>query len=671
MQPNVADSEVDDSKRMQPNTQAAAQALRILIVEDSEDDVALLLRELRKGGYQPEYRCVCTADSMRAALANGKWDIIVSDWSMPHFTGLDAFRIVRESKIDVPFIIVSGTIGEEVAVEALRAGVQDFMTKGKFLRLVPAIERELREHRERCRRRDAEERLERRGQEIAESEQLLRLVIESVPDGVAVVDGEGEFVVWNRAAENLIALTSNSTSAAPGNRHGVFAVDRVTAHEVPREMLLRTVRGEEIERQEVYVRHAGAPEGSFLTVHTRLLRDVAGKVRGAVGVFRDVSRERAANEQLLISDRMASIGMLAAGVAHEINNPLAAVMANLELVQRQLGSPTNIAAAGTEIAEMLADARVAAERVRQIVRDLKIFARHEDERPGAVEINAVLDSAIRMAWNEIRHRAQLIKDFGPAAIVKGTESRLGQVFLNLIINAAQAIPEGKIEENLIRVGSRVDKSGQVVVEVSDSGSGISVQALSQLFRPFFTTKPVGVGTGLGLAICHRIVSGLGGEIQLQSELGKGTTVRVLLAPATAAEAALGPDPATTANTRRRGHILVVDDEPSMGSAIVRLLRSEHHVRVVDRAVNALRFIAEGERFDVILCDLMMPQMTGMDLYAVLASEYPDQAERMIFMTGGAFTPAARSFLDDIGNQVLDKPFDREQLRALINSRVTN
>jgi CheY-like chemotaxis protein len=380
-------------------------------------------------------------------------------------------------------------------------------------------------------------------------------------------------------------------------------------------------------------------------------------------------------EQLLISDRMASVGTLAAGVAHEINNPLAAICANIELAGDALGTlarePGRPELAGRldEIMDELRDARDAAERVRHIIRDLRIFSRAPDEeRRGPVDVRQVLESSVRMAWNEIRHRAKLIKEYGDVPPVDANEARLGQVFLNLVVNAAQAIPEGDAAHNAVRVTTKVD-GDRVVIEVRDTGAGIAPEHLPRIFDAFFTTKPLGVGTGLGLSICHRIVQGLGGEIHIDSALGRGTTVRVSLPPASDDTAEVAEPPAQPVVAARRGRVLIVDDELSFAKAVARHLRLEHDVELTGSAGEALRRVREGERFDVILCDLMMPQMTGMELHAELARVAPELAGRMVFVTGGAFTPGARAFLDNIPNQRLEKPFDAQQLRAVLNDRM--
>jgi len=243
------------------------------------------------------------------------------------------------------------------------------------------------------------------------------------------------------------------------------------------------------------------------------------------------------------------------------------------------------------------------------------------------------------------------------------------VFLNLIVNAAQAIQEGQVERNRIQLSTRLD-GRKVIVEVTDTGSGMPPEVLRKLFTPFFTTKPVGTGTGLGLSICHRIVTGMGGQIAVESQLGQGTTFRVTLPVADLERSAPSrPVAPRLPDATRRGRILIVDDEAFVAKALGRTLSREHDVTLISRAAEALARIGGGERFDIILCDLMMPEMTGMDLYAELAGSTPEQAERMIFMTGGAFTPTARAFLDRVPNQRIEKPFDAQHLAVLIHDRL--
>ncbi len=252
-----------------------------------------------------------------------------------------------------------------------------------------------------------------------------------------------------------------------------------------------------------------------------------------VTVARDFTERKRMQAQLMLSDRMAAMGTLAAGIAHELNNPLAYVLANLDYVTAGL-APRSTAYAEDELTEwrqVLLEAREGAERMRQLVRQLKAFSRVDEEHEERVELHPVLDSVALMAAKEVRSRARLVKEYGAPLAVRGNEGKLFQVFLNLVINAAQSIPEGRREEHMVRLVTRSDARGRVVVEVHDTGCGIKPEHLGRLFEPFFTTKPTGVGTGLGLSICHTIIRALGGDILVDSTPGQGTVFRVVLPPA--------------------------------------------------------------------------------------------------------------------------------------------
>jgi CheY-like chemotaxis protein len=265
-------------------------------------------------------------------------------------------------------------------------------------------------------------------------------------------------------------------------------------------------------------------------------------------------------------------------------------------------------------------------------------------------------------------RARLVRDYEEVPTIAANEARLGQVFLNLIINATQALPEGRAEENEIRLVTRSGKDRTIVVEVHDTGSGIAPEALGHIFEPFFTTKAFGVGTGLGLSICHGIVAAMGGRITVTTEVGKGSCFRVELPTASDAPGRGRSEPPPP-SAPRRGRVLIVDDEPRMCATLEELLSNEHDVVALTSARDAHDRITAGERFDVIVSDLMMPDLSGMDLYAELSRIAPEQAGRMIFLTGGAFTQRARDFVAEVKNTFLDKPFDVATLRALIRARL--
>lgn len=403
------------------------------------------------------------------------------------------------------------------------------------------------------------------------------------------------------------------------------------------------------------------------------IRDVIirfGDAPAVLTVVRDLTGVKQMQERLIVSDRMASMGTLAAGVAHEINNPLTAVVGHLDLLDAELNTNGCHSDDGERrvqhaLRDALPDMREAVVRVRDIVRDLNLFSRAHPSPTGAVDVRKVVESSLRMAANEIRHRARLERDFSDVPPVAGSEARLGQVFLNLAVNAAQAIPEGDAAHNTIRVTIRPGADATVVVEVSDTGAGMSPDLQRRIFDPFFTTKPAGLGTGLGLAICHRIITEAGGQISVESETGRGTTFRVTLPAAASPAPDVGVPPAAAAAPARRGRILVVDDEELVVQTIRRVLNPLHDVTGTTDAPAALRRLLAGERFDLILCDLMMPRVTGMDLYSEVRLASPEQAGRMIFLTGGAFTERAQTFLRDVPNLRVDKPFDASALRALV------
>jgi PAS domain S-box-containing protein len=386
-------------------------------------------------------------------------------------------------------------------------------------------------------------------------------------------------------------------------------------------------------------------------------------------VMHDVTADRQMRSRLALADRLAAARALAAGVAHELNNPLSYVVANLTFVAESLQRLARVAdEAGPtgELADAVREAREGAERMRAIIRDLKTFSRAAESRTGPVDLRGVLESCVSIAWNEIRHRARFVRDLADVPPVRGDEGRLGQVFLNLLVNAAQAIGEGQADRNEIRLSTRLRADGRIAVELRDTGCGISQENLSRIFDPFFTTKPVGEGTGLGLTICHNIVTALGGAIEVESLPGCGSVFRVVLPP----EEAVRPAPAPLRLTPvpgvagRRGRVLVVDDEPLVGAAVRRALGTDHDVTVVPGGREALRRL-ERERFDVVVSDLLMPEVTGMELHAAVEARDPALAERMIFVTGGAFTPAARRFVEEHRERVLEKPFELAALRELV------
>ncbi len=400
---------------------------------------------------------------------------------------------------------------------------------------------------------------------------------------------------------------------------------------------------------------------------SRMVLGAAGEPLRMVGTVQDVTERKLVESRLMLADRMASVGTLAAGVAHEINNPLAYVISNLDLIAEEIRAMSGDPGPGRlqELSDLIGEARQGSERIRKIVRGLKTFSRADAERRLPLDVHPVLDVASNIAANEIRHRARLVKDYGDMPLVSADEARLAQMLINVLVNAAQAIPEGHADRNEIRVTTRTDTAGRAIIEVRDTGSGMTRDVQARIFDPFFTTKPVGIGLGLGLSICHGIVSALGGDITVESEVGKGTLVRVALPPAPVDAPIPESAPATPTRARKVARILVIDDDALVGKTLRRALK-DHDVTVLSDARDARDRLAAGERFDLILCDLMMPEMTGMELHAVLSATIPEQAACMVFVTGGAFTPSAMEFLEIVANERIDKPFDLKTIRDLVH-----
>jgi PAS domain S-box-containing protein len=424
---------------------------------------------------------------------------------------------------------------------------------------------------------------------------------------------------------------------------------------------------------EVECRTAGiAGEVRWASIRGRVYaRDGAGKPRRAMGVVSDVTARRRVQEQLERSERLLSLGTLAAGVAHEINNPLTYV---LDALDQLAGALPRALPDRPDLAEAAGHARDGAQRVRDVVRRLRAFSRLGAERRGPVDVAAEVSAAVRLAGNELRHRARVDLEVGTAPLVLASEHQLGQVFLNLLLNAAHAVeaaggPSGSI---VVEVGTTA--AGWARVEVRDTGIGIPPGALPHIFEPFFTTRGQGGGTGLGLAIAWAEVAAAGGRIEVESEEGRGSTFRVLLPPA---PPGAGPPPpsepppsepppaATPSTPPSRPQVLVVDDDPLVARSIVRAIGRGYEVVTATSGAEALQRL-EGGPFAAVVCDLMMPGMTGMELHARASEAAPEQAGRFLFVTGGAFTEAARQFLEASAAPRLEKPFDPRRLRELVD-----
>jgi two-component system, cell cycle sensor histidine kinase and response regulator CckA len=508
-------------------------------------------------------------------------------------------------------------------------------------------------------------------QALLESEKRFRDLVDGAPDGVAILRGPVVMYLNDRAAR-LLGLNDASQGTGRVITDFLHPDDRERAATRIRKLLESGGLDERSEYRSI----DGRGEE-----HTVEISSIPIEYQGGPAVLafaRDVTERKRMEIKLLEADRLTALGVLSAGVAHEINNPLAYVLLNLEYLKRELpkaaGDPSRV----ESLMVRVQDACHGADRVASIVRDLRTFARGDETGRQPVSLETVIEAAVNIAYPEIRTRARLERRYQTVPAVDGNAGRLEQVFMNLLLNATQAFPAGSEEaDNLIRVTLR-SEGDRVVAEVSDNGPGIPPDLLGRIFDPFFTTKPVGVGTGLGLPICRGIVQTHGGEITIDSKVGQGATF-TLTFPASKSSPIV-PRKSDRASQevhgpRMRGRILVVDDEPVVAHTLKVLLSGEHDLVIAQSGAEALEILqaeaATPPNYDVVLCDLMMPGMTGMELFEVLRREHPSLARRVVFMTGGVSMTRVSEFLESVPNPKFEKPFDVAELRRILNRFVAS
>jgi len=495
---------------------------------------------------------------------------------------------------------------------------------------------------------------------LEESLTVARAVQESVADGIVVIDENRTIVACNA---RFTAMWRLPEEVVPGTLQTTLA--RYMAAQVrDRQAYLDAVL--ELILHPDVVQHHDLPllDGRIFERYAVCMRAADGRFCGWVSSYRDVTEpRRLLAERVVVADRMAAVGQLVAGVAHEINNPLCYVSGNVDHVRTEIAARAGLP---PDLVEALDDARTGVERIRVIVRDLCTLSRVEEESGASTDVHEVLAGALQMAGNHIRHRAEVVRALQAVPPVSANEARLGQVLLNLLVNAAHAIPDGRASENTITVATRLERPGFVRIEVTDTGCGIEASHLERIFDPFFTTKPLGAGTGLGLSICKGLVTKMGGTIGVTSTVGKGScfAVELPIAVATAAAAtALEAAPAAVEAAAVRTRVLVVDDDTHVRRALDRALGTTYEVRTVASVDEALAAL-EGGTFDAILCDVMMPNRTGLDLHTCVTATHPELLPRLVFMSGGAFTPTLQAFFDRVPVR-LDKPLDLRAVRDAI------
>jgi two-component system, cell cycle sensor histidine kinase and response regulator CckA len=645
--------------------------LQLLLVEDSPDDERLVLRELKRAGLEVDHERVQDPRAMREALARRRWDVVVSDWQMPSFSAPDALALLAESGHDLPFIIVSGTIGEEIALEAMRAGARDFVLKDRLARLAPAIERELRERRVRESRRHAEAALQ------ASEARFARLAASGII-GIAFADVvAGNLSDANDTCLRMLGYTTRDELLSGEIRWSDMTPPEWVEADARAFELLRTTGVAPPWEKELFRKdgtRAPVLIGAAMLEPPHciaFIADLTERRRAELG-------REALEHQLRQAQKMEAIGMLAGGVAHDFNNLLSVILSYSQMLAEEMtaGDPRR-----ADLEEIVS----AAQRAEELTRQLLAFGRQQILQPRVVNLNDILGGMTRMLQRLIGADIEVVVLFGPGlGLVKVDPGQIEQIVMNLAVNSRDAMPAGgkltiettnvDLDESDVAGHVGISPGPHVVLAVSDTGIGMDKSTQARMFEPFFTTKEKGKGTGLGLATVFGIVKQSGGNICVRSELGKGTTFKVYFPrvdPSLASEPVKSIAPAGTALTGTET-ILVVEDEERVRVLVCAILRRVgYHVIEAQGGGDALLICEQhAGAIDLLLTDVVMPRMSGRQLAERLQPLRPEM--KVLYMSGYTDDSIVRHGVLDADVTLLQKPITPETLtrkvREVLGSR---
>jgi PAS domain S-box-containing protein len=583
-------------------------SIHLLLIEDSDDDALLVVTHLRRGGIELTYECVQTSAAVTEVLTNRPPDIVICDYNLPSFSPEDALDVLHDADLDIPFILVSGQVGEETAASVMRAGAHDFILKDRLTRLVPAVQRELRDVQVRRQRRQTETALR-------ESEERFRLLAEHVQDVIFRCQ-----LIPRLRLEYVSPAVSDLTGYSPEELYEDPSRMFAMAEPEDREAFEQSWRAPDPRARVVAMRRR---DGELAWIEQRAvgIRDENGEVLAVEGILRDVTdkiladreREQLARE-LRQTERLDSLGRLAGGVAHDFNNLLAVIM----IYAADVTTTLPLAHPCRPDVEKISQA---AERAAALTRQLLIFSRLEPSQPETLDLNAVVtaveDLLRRTIGEDIEFLTTLQRDLRPVTVDR---SKLEQVLVNLVVNARAAMPEGgqlRIETSDVLLSSTdTDNESNHLVRltVADTGCGMEPEVAQRAFEPFFTTKGPGQGTGLGLATAYGVVKEAGGKISLRSTVEVGTTVEVVL-PAAKQLSVIKPVSATVSPSGAGQTILVVEDDEAVRHSVIRILtRSSYEVSAAATPKEAMEICANPfVHLDGMLTDVVMPEMSGPQL----------------------------------------------------------
>jgi two-component system, cell cycle sensor histidine kinase and response regulator CckA len=640
---------------MTPPPGTAPAPIQVLHLEDTEADHLLVREMLGADGLNCEIELARNRAEFETAVQRRRFDLIISDFSLPSYDGTQALALAEEWQKDVPFIFFSGTIGEETAVESLKTGATDYVVKQRPRRLVAAVRRALHEAGERRRREQAE-------QKIREQAALL----DKAQDAIIVCDLEDRVTFWNPSAARIYGW---SAAEALGRKVTDVLADQLTpAFDAARQSLL--THGEwsgELPEQ--------ARDGRPVVVRSSwtLVRDDAGHPQSKLIISTDITEQKSLEEKFLRTQRLESLGVLVGGIAHDLNNALTPVLMGAGLLENVTLPPGLNDVVGT----MKASALRGSEMVQQIL----TFARGSGNQRSVLQMHQLLREMGKIIGDtfpkNIHCRVQVKGDAWP---VSGLAVQLHQVLMNLCINARDAMPKGGIlvlaTDNVVldeagAAGIPDGKPGRYLcLRVRDTGTGIPESQLAQIFQPFFTTKPPGHGTGLGLSTTRMIVQNHGGFITVDSTVGRGTELKVYLPALESAAPEAPAGPGAPLPVGQGEVILVVDDETAV-LALAQSTLETYGYRVLTAASGPaaiLTFTREAERIQLVIMDKSMPFMNGAATITALRKLKPEV--KVLETSGHDLQVPTETDLQMKAQAHLEKPFTVEQLITAVHEVLT-